>query len=173
MSGAGGDRPAGTRPGLVSLGWLGWLAALGIGSSILIMIVASATRYSATVPPMPRPAGPLPVELPVRPPDGVALGLDRLLRSDPARRARAHLLWSVNRLMLWALMAGGHLDVLAAGPAADRRSRPVTALASAAGRLSHPSWRARFRYCVASYLHRTLTPEIGDQPPPSNRDRQA
>jgi hypothetical protein len=46
---------------------------------------------------------------------GVAFGLDRLLRADPARRARAHLLWSVNPLLLWALMAGGHLDVLAAG----------------------------------------------------------
>jgi hypothetical protein len=45
---------------------------------------------------------------------GVTLGLDRLLRADPARRARAHLLWSVNPLVLWALMAGGHLDVLAA-----------------------------------------------------------
>jgi hypothetical protein len=53
MSGAGGGhQPAGTRSGLVSPGWL---AALGIGSSILIMIVASATRYSATVPPVPRP----------------------------------------------------------------------------------------------------------------------
>jgi hypothetical protein len=254
MSGAGGDhQPAGTRSGLVSPGWL---ATLGIGSSILIMIVASAARYSATVPPMPRPTGPLPVELPMRLPDvvvtlglwaaailggggviaglvavsrgarypawmlisvaagavaalavlppagstdtlsyatygrmallghnpyvmtpdqlertgdpigrlahlvwrhdpslygplataeqwaaarlggtsataivlwlklwnavvflGVALGLDRLLRSDPARRARAHLLWSVNPLMLWALIAGGHLDVLAAAAA--------------------------------------------------------
>jgi hypothetical protein len=45
----------------------------------------------------------------------IALGLDRLLRSDPARRTRAHLLWTVNPLLLWALMAGGHLDVLAAG----------------------------------------------------------
>jgi len=45
----------------------------------------------------------------------VALGLDRLLRSDPARRARAHLLWSLNPLLLWALIAAGHLDVLAAG----------------------------------------------------------
>ena len=254
MSGSGGDhQPAGTRSGLVSPGWL---ATLGIGSSILIMIVASATRYSATVPSMPRPAGPLPVELPMRLPDlavtlglwaaailggggviaglvavsrgarypawmllsvaagavaalavlppagstdtlsyatygrmallghnpyvmtplqldrtgdpigrlahliwrhdpslygpvataeqwaaarlggtsptaiilwlklwnaivflGVALGLDRLLRSDPAHRARAHLLWSVNPLMLWALIAGGHLDVLAAAAA--------------------------------------------------------
>ena len=38
----------------------------------------------------------------------MALALDRLLRSDPARRARAHLLWSVNPLMLWAMIAGGH-----------------------------------------------------------------
>jgi hypothetical protein len=45
---------------------------------------------------------------------GMVLLLDRLLRSDPARRARAHLLWSVNPLMLWALVAGGHLDMLAA-----------------------------------------------------------
>jgi len=40
--------------------------------------------------------------------------LDLLLRSDPARRARAHLLWSVNPLMLLAVMAGGHLDGLGA-----------------------------------------------------------
>lgn len=44
----------------------------------------------------------------------VLLALDRLLRSDPARRARAHLLWSVNPLLLWGLMAAGHIDVLAA-----------------------------------------------------------
>jgi len=43
----------------------------------------------------------------------VALVLDRLLRSDPARRARAHLLWSVNPLMLWAMIAGGHIDGVA------------------------------------------------------------
>ncbi len=45
---------------------------------------------------------------------GVALTLDRMLRSDPARRARAHLLWSVNPLVLWGLVAAGHLDVFAA-----------------------------------------------------------
>jgi hypothetical protein len=42
----------------------------------------------------------------------VALALDRLLRSDPAARIRAHLLWSVNPLMLWAVLAGGHVDGL-------------------------------------------------------------
>ena len=44
----------------------------------------------------------------------LALGLDRLTRSDAARRARAHLLWSVNPLMLLAVMAGGHVDGLSA-----------------------------------------------------------
>jgi len=43
----------------------------------------------------------------------LVLALDRLLRSDQRRRARAHLLWSVNPLMLWAVMAGGHNDGLA------------------------------------------------------------
>jgi hypothetical protein len=44
----------------------------------------------------------------------VALALDRLLRSDPAQRARAHLLWTANPLLLWVLVAAGHVDVLAA-----------------------------------------------------------
>ena len=35
------------------------------------------------------------------------------------RRVRAHLLWWVNPLMLWALMASGHNDVLAAAAAAS------------------------------------------------------
>lgn len=44
----------------------------------------------------------------------VVLALDRLTRSDPARRARAHLLWSANPLLLWGLIAAGHIDALAA-----------------------------------------------------------
>jgi hypothetical protein len=44
----------------------------------------------------------------------VAVAADRLLRADPARRIRAHLLWTLNPLLLWALIAAGHLDVLAA-----------------------------------------------------------
>jgi hypothetical protein len=44
----------------------------------------------------------------------VVLALDRLTRSDPARRARAHLLWSANPLLLWVLVAAGHVDILAA-----------------------------------------------------------
>ncbi|HTT53901.1 MAG TPA: hypothetical protein VMH35_21110 [Streptosporangiaceae bacterium] len=45
---------------------------------------------------------------------GVALLLDRLLRGDPARRARAHLWWTLNPLLLWGLVAGGHVDGLGA-----------------------------------------------------------
>jgi hypothetical protein len=44
----------------------------------------------------------------------VAFVADRLLRSDPARRLRAHLLWTINPLLLWDIIAAGHLDVLAA-----------------------------------------------------------
>ena len=42
----------------------------------------------------------------------VGLALDWFLRFDAARRVRAHLLWTVNPLMLLAVMAGGHNDVL-------------------------------------------------------------
>jgi len=44
----------------------------------------------------------------------VAFAADRLLRHDPARRLRAHLLWTINPLLLWGIVAAGHLDVLAA-----------------------------------------------------------
>jgi hypothetical protein len=44
----------------------------------------------------------------------VAYTADRLLRSDPALRLRAHLLWTVNPLLIWQLIAAAHLDVLAA-----------------------------------------------------------
>jgi len=43
----------------------------------------------------------------------LALALDRLLRYDPARRARGHLLWTANPLLLWILVAAGHIDLLA------------------------------------------------------------
>jgi Glycosyltransferase family 87 len=45
----------------------------------------------------------------------IALTLDRLLRGDPAARARAHLLWTVNPLMVWAVVGGDHIDGLGAG----------------------------------------------------------
>jgi Glycosyltransferase family 87 len=44
----------------------------------------------------------------------LVFALDRMVRSDAARRVRAHLLWSVNPLMLFEMMASGHNDVLAA-----------------------------------------------------------
>jgi hypothetical protein len=44
----------------------------------------------------------------------IAVALDRALRHDGAARVRAHLLWTVNPLMLLAAVAGGHVDVLAA-----------------------------------------------------------
>jgi hypothetical protein len=45
----------------------------------------------------------------------IALALDRLFRGDPAARSRAHLLWTVNPLMLWAVVGGDHIDGLGAG----------------------------------------------------------
>jgi hypothetical protein len=40
--------------------------------------------------------------------------LDRMLRADPAQRLRAHLLWTVNPLLLYQIVASGHIDGLAA-----------------------------------------------------------
>jgi alpha-1,6-mannosyltransferase len=44
---------------------------------------------------------------------GLVAALDRLARPDPERRVRVHLLWSLNPLMLFAIMVNGHNDVLA------------------------------------------------------------
>ncbi len=44
----------------------------------------------------------------------VIWALDRMLRADPAQRLRAHLLWSVNPLLIWEIVASGHVDGLAA-----------------------------------------------------------
>jgi hypothetical protein len=41
------------------------------------------------------------------------LTLDRLTRHDPAARARAALLWTLNPLLLSQLVLGGHVDVIA------------------------------------------------------------
>jgi hypothetical protein len=43
----------------------------------------------------------------------VTLLLDRALRGDPAQRLRAHLLWSLNPIVLWEIVAVGHVDALA------------------------------------------------------------
>ena len=45
----------------------------------------------------------------------VSVVADRLLRFDAAARLRAHLLWTANPLLLWGLIAGGHIDMIAAG----------------------------------------------------------
>jgi hypothetical protein len=68
----------------------------------------------------------------------VIVALDRMLRADPAQRLRAHLLWSVNPLLLWEIVASGHIDGLAAlfgllGVAA-LRLRPTKTSSSQAGR---------------------------------------
>jgi hypothetical protein len=65
----------------------------------------------------------------------IVVALDLVLRSDPAGRARAHLLWALNPLMLLAVMAGGHIDGLAAaagvaGVLAIKRTTFFNALAA-------------------------------------------
>ena len=75
----------------------------------------------------------------------VALLLDRLLRDNPAMRLRAHLLWSLNPLLLWEIVASGHVDGLAVAFGISRPGRccgsapdgvrPTLARCAAAGTL--------------------------------------
>lgn len=44
----------------------------------------------------------------------IAYVADRLFRHNPAARARAHLLWTADPLVLWAAIAGAHVDLFAA-----------------------------------------------------------
>jgi hypothetical protein len=44
----------------------------------------------------------------------IAYCADRMLRGNRAARVRAHLLWTVNPLVLWAAIAGAHVDLFAA-----------------------------------------------------------
>ena len=53
----------------------------------------------------------------------VIWALDRMLRAHPEQRLRAHLLWSVNPLLLWEIVAGGHIDGLAACSACSASPR--------------------------------------------------
>ncbi len=85
----------------------------------------------------------------------VIVALDRLLRRDPAMRLRAHLLWSVNPLLLWEIVAGGHIDGLAAmfgllGVAALRsRDGPIGAgPAAAAGLLTGVATGIKVEYVL-------------------------
>jgi hypothetical protein len=43
----------------------------------------------------------------------VVLLLDWLLRADDVMRRRAHLLWSLNPLLIWEIVASGHIDGVA------------------------------------------------------------
>jgi hypothetical protein len=71
----------------------------------------------------------------------VAVVLDRVLRSRPAARLRAHLLWTINPLLLWDLIASGHVDVLAA--AAGLIGLLIVGRQPGDGRLWRPTlWRA-------------------------------
>ena len=67
----------------------------------------------------------------------VILALDRMLRADPEMRLRAHLLWSVNPLLLWEIVAAGHIDGLAVAfgltGVAALRSRPAREGGGSAG----------------------------------------
>lgn len=70
-----------------------------------------------------------------------AIGLDRLAGPDPVRRARVHLLWTLNPLMIWAVVVGAHVDgpaaacVVGALLALHRRDGASTRMALAAGLL--------------------------------------
>jgi hypothetical protein len=98
--------------------------------------------------------------------------MDRSLRRDPARRLRAHLLWTVNPLLLWVVVASGHLDVLAAaaglagllvlGEQANAGDRPSLARVLAAGALVGVAADIKINYVLfglglAWALRRSLT----------------
>ncbi|MEV8633270.1 polyprenol phosphomannose-dependent alpha 1,6 mannosyltransferase MptB [Streptosporangium sp. NPDC051023] len=66
-----------------------------------------------------------------------ALVLDRLAGPERDRRVRVHLLWSLNPLMLWHVVLGGHIDglgvlFLVAALLALRRGGPVAGLVAGA-----------------------------------------
>lgn len=44
----------------------------------------------------------------------VAYAADRIFRRDRAARLRAHLLWTVNPLVIWSVIAAGHIDLISA-----------------------------------------------------------
>jgi hypothetical protein len=86
----------------------------------------------------------------------VAVVLDRLLRNRPAQRLRAHLLWTLNPLLLWDLIAAGHVDVLAASAGLlgllaigiQRPERPTLWRALAAGVLVGVAGDVKINYLL-------------------------
>ena len=72
----------------------------------------------------------------------VVLLLDRLLRDRPAMRLRAHLLWSVNPLLLWEIVATGHIDGLAVAFGLSRLAPCGSPPTASSPRWSGARWRA-------------------------------
>ena len=70
----------------------------------------------------------------------VAVAFDRVLRFRPSARLRAHLLWTINPLLLWDLVAAGHVDAAAA--AAGILGLLALGRQPAGGRLQPRIWRA-------------------------------
>jgi hypothetical protein len=64
---------------------------------------------------------------------GVILALDRMLRADPAQRLRAHLLVSVNPVLVWEIVASGHMFGLLGVAALRIRGTPGPGLAREPG----------------------------------------
>ncbi len=104
----------------------------------------------------------------------VSLTADRLLRDDQAARFRAHLLWTVNPLLLWGLIAAGHVDMIAAGGGLigllllrPRRGEasPGTGLAIAAGLILGAAADVKIPYIIflvaaAWTLRRSVRPLV-------------
>lgn len=83
-----------------------WLAGDSVRLTIFLLALVNAAAFIAT-----------------------GLLIDRFVRDDPVARPRAALLWTVNPLLLYQLVAGMHVDTLAIAcmvAALLARSRPVT-----------------------------------------------
>ncbi len=80
----------------------------------------------------------------------IAVVADRLTRSDPVLRLRAHLLWTVNPLLLWVIVAAGHLDVLAA--AAGLFALVLAGQSAGGGRAADPAGPVLWRIAAAGSL---------------------
>jgi hypothetical protein len=83
----------------------------------------------------------------------VVLLLDWLLRPDPAMRLRAHLLWSANPLLLWEIVAGGHIDGVAiafglAGVVVLRAAKGAAVRAFASGLLVAAAIAIKFPFAL-------------------------
>ena len=83
----------------------GWIGGDSLRLTIFVLALVNAAAFIAT-----------------------GLLIDRFTRDDPARRTRAALLWTVNPLLLYQLVAGMHVDTLVVAcmvAALLARGRPV------------------------------------------------